>query len=75
MKDIKETAHTIRLTTGSTHSCEHCDEDWDVHENGVADPINHYIERHGYSLLHVGSEFGRDQRGVTVHHTVAILGR
>jgi hypothetical protein len=35
--------------------------------------INHMLD-HGWSLLHVGSEWDRDQQGKSISHTVAILG-
>jgi hypothetical protein len=35
--------------------------------------INHLLE-HGWLLLHVGSEWARDENGRSISHTVAILG-
>lgn len=35
--------------------------------------INHVLD-HGWSLLHVGSEWARDEHGASISHTVAILG-
>jgi hypothetical protein len=40
----------------------------------IADGINHYIEQHGYRLLHLGEESGPAEDGKIWHYTVAILG-
>ena len=36
--------------------------------------INHVLQ-HGWRLLHVGSEWGEDEEGKSISHTVAILGK
>jgi hypothetical protein len=38
------------------------------------DAINHYLTKHGYSLLHVGSETIHGLDGKPWHTTVAVLG-
>jgi len=35
--------------------------------------INHYINEHGYKLLHVGQESSNDCNGNPYHSTVAVL--
>ncbi|HDY7982788.1 hypothetical protein [Vibrio vulnificus] len=35
--------------------------------------VNHYIEQHGYKLLHVGQESTTDNEGKPYHSTVAVL--
>ena len=40
----------------------------------IHDAINHVLT-HGWQLLHVGAEFGQDEEGKSVSHTVAILGK
>jgi ribulose bisphosphate carboxylase small subunit len=52
--------HTVKVTSNSG------DED-------VSRQINALLKK-GYVLLHVGGEWGHDQDGKTIQHTVAILG-
>ena len=42
--------------------------------NRIDGAINHVLQ-HGWRLLHVGSEWGEDEDGKSVSHTVAILGK
>ena len=51
--------------------------DENIHDHGrwlIHDAINHVLA-HGWQLLHVGAEFGQDEEGKSVSHTVAILGK
>jgi len=77
MKDIKETKHTIYLSTGIQEGgkCEFCDfQINDCHK--LSDKINHYLEKHNYTLLHIGQETGRDiDNGKAWHDTIAIIGQ
>ena len=40
----------------------------------IADSINHFIEIHGYQLLHVGTQTSHSREGGVSHATVAVLG-
>src|SRR5262245_48768545 len=72
MPNAKRTTH---VSTNIYRGCEHCGESVGAMGNGnIADSINHYIEKHGYYLLHVGTETSRDDEGNIWHHTVAVLG-
>lgn len=65
------------LNSSAGRCCEHCDRGVGLlspESKDIADAINHYIEAHGYKLLHVGTETSRDHEGVLCHSTVAILG-
>ena len=42
--------------------------------NPIDGAINHVLA-HGWLLLHVGAEWGEDQDGKSISHTVAILGK
>ena len=53
--------------------CEHCERF--VGGDLFADSVNHYIEEHGYKVLHVGAETSRDMEGKPWDMTVAVLGR
>jgi len=73
MKDIKETKHTIYLSTdGKESACSICNFQFTDYHN-LSYRINHYIGKHGYTLLHVGQETGTSDKGKPWHDTVAIL--
>ena len=63
--------HVVQINTTVSPGCEHCfhqtARDWDA----LAEVINHYIEEHGYTLLHVGQQNGPQGPW---HNTVAVLG-
>lgn len=35
--------------------------------------VNHYIQEHGYKILHVGQESTSDNEGKPYHSTIAVL--
>ena len=53
--------HTIYISTDISTGCEHCAER--VGGDKFAAPVNHYIEKHGYKLRHVGPETTDDRDG------------
>jgi hypothetical protein len=63
----------IRLDTTSSMKCEHCSE-W-VGGVDFSESVTHYIQEHGYKLLHVGSETIDDGDGGPWHMTVVVLGK
>ena len=66
--------HVVHVSTGVGGSCEDCDER--VGAERFAESVNHYIEAHGYRLLHVGTEWGAEaEDGGPVNYTVAVLGK
>lgn len=72
--DLLEIKHTVYLSSNIGKRCEHCDYSIGAPDKDVPDGINHYIDHHGYKLLHVGQEYSEDNEGKTIHHTVAIVG-
>lgn len=64
--------HVVEISTDKMGGCEHCStrigEDF-------AGSINHYIDRHGYKLLHVGTVTSRNDRGEPWHSMVAVMGK
>ncbi len=69
--------HVVYISTNIGTCCEHCDEPIGLAGPGdhrLAESINHYIEKHGYKLLHVGTETTGDSEGSPWHTTVALLG-
>jgi hypothetical protein len=65
--------HVVRVSTDISATCEHCQEQMGV--DWFAKLVNHYIERHGYRLLHVGTETTDDRNANPWHCTIAVLGK
>ena len=65
--------HVIHVSTNIGAGCEHCDISIGLEK--FAASINHYIEQHGYKLLHVGAETTDDLSGHPWHGSDAVLGR
>lgn len=64
--------HVVYISTNIGTGCEHCKEP--IGTDQLAQSINHYIKKHGYKLLHVGTETGHADSGLW-HSTVAVLGK
>jgi hypothetical protein len=45
-----------------------------TYHHQITDHANHYIQQHGYVLLHVGQETVWDDKGNPWHCTVMVLG-
>jgi len=66
--------HVVHISTDVTKGCEHCS--FLIGGENFSESINHYIEQHGYKLLHVGTETIHNQTdGSSWHMTIAILGK
>lgn len=65
--------HVVHISTNIGKSCEHCDAS--VGLDRFAESVNHYIDQHGYKLLHVGAETGQNLDGNLWNSTVAVLGK
>jgi hypothetical protein len=75
MEDIRETFE-IHTNIGPV-VCPTCQEslsDVGLSSDRIDRAINHLLG-HGWRLLHVGSEWGRDEQGKSISHTVAFLGK
>jgi hypothetical protein len=69
---IEETKGIIKLSSSIWRGCEHCHERMG---DSIEDQIAHYVQAHGYRLLHVGQESTHHPDGRDLwHSTVAILG-
>ena len=67
------TKHIVHITTSIEKSCEHCTTQ--VGGDRFAESVNHYIENHGYKLLHVGTETTHDMNGSPWQVSVAVVGK
>ena len=65
--------HIIYISTNIGTGCEHCNARIGLEK--LAESINHYIEKHGYKLLHVGTETICDKNGNPSHTTIALVGK
>jgi hypothetical protein len=70
---FKEVQHVVYVSTNIGTGCEHCQTTLGLER--FAESINHYIEQHGYKLLHVGTETSHDDDGSPWHSSVALLGK
>jgi hypothetical protein len=66
--------HVLTLSTNVISPCEHCDRFGPDSHDRLAQAINHYLEAHGYRLLHIGQDTTRNNEGELWHATIAILG-
>lgn len=69
----KDVQHVVHISTNISQPCEHCQMQLGLDEFDAA--INHYIDKHDYKLLHVGTETSHDMDGKPWHSTVALVGR
>ncbi len=67
------TKHIVQISTGNSNGCEICHFHKPV--DGFSKMVNHYIEEHGYKLLHVGTETDLGPNDVPWHNTVAVVGK
>lgn len=65
--------HVVHIASNASKGCEFCA--FPVGGEKFAESINHYIEEHGYKLLHTGTETIGDNMGNPFHLTVALLGK
>lgn len=69
---------TVQVSSNITSACEECG-DWGKTSPGfdadITPRVNHYIEAHGYEVLHVGQETSHTNDGKLWHSTVAVLGK
>lgn len=68
--DISDVESVVRLSSSESVPCQCCDAflDGDLDEG-----INHYLQDHSYTLLHVGTETSHGPEGGLWHDTIAIL--
>jgi len=63
--------HVEYLSTDLGRSCSQCSKF--LSADNFQENVNHLIEKHGYKLLHVGSESSHSDAGIW-NATVAVLG-
>jgi hypothetical protein len=74
MEDIKQVVKISTDETLTSQKCVVCA--IPVGLDRLEKSINHYIQEHGYKLLHVGTETAKSNEGNGLYYsTVAILGK
>jgi hypothetical protein len=73
---MEKVKRTTEVSSNIGRGCEHCREPIGSLHNSddITESVNHYIEKHGYRLLHVGTQTSHDTNSKPWHSTVAILG-
>lgn len=84
-KKAKNRQHVVRIASDDVVlCCEHCDidvsikeigdpEDELAHDQMMPHAINHYVEKHGYKLIHLGQETTHTPKGEIWHRSVAYV--
>lgn len=70
----KGVTHVVSLSTDEGKKCEYCSFYCDGPSN-FAEAINHYVEKHEYKLLHIGTDTTHGNDGSPWHNTLAVLGK
>ncbi len=70
---LQRTKRIVRVSSNVIEGCEHCDQIIGGDERFV-ESVSHYLNAHGYKLLHIGAETTTDRDERPSHTTIAILG-
>jgi hypothetical protein len=70
---MRKTKRIVHVKSHVVTACEHCITFYN--EDGFKNAVNHYIEKHGYTLFHVGTESEHDSEGRIFYYTAAVLGK
>ena len=69
---MQNISHVVQLASDTKKGCEYCREPIPYGDGAeLGEWINHYLEKHGYKILHIGTDFGFGNS----ERTVAILGK
>jgi hypothetical protein len=71
-KSIEDIKHIIHISTRFSQHCEHCDKFGSMSSDLA---VNHYIENHGYKLLHIGAETQQNEAGDFFNCTAFVIGK
>jgi hypothetical protein len=66
--------HVVDISTNISKGCEECSKQIGGPDS-LAESINHYIEKHGYRLLHVGTETIDGPDSAPWHTSAAVVGK
>lgn len=74
---MSEIQHVIAISSDIHTGCQECNE-WknpsEFSGSAAAEKANHYVQAHGYRILHIGQETGTDNEGRPHQNTVIIVG-
>lgn len=66
--------HVVQIDTNRCPTCEYCGKPKVEHDD-IAPLVNHYIEKHGYKILHIGQRAYTFEDNKQASHTIAIVGK
>lgn len=73
---MQKTQRTVQISSNIIGTCEVCQKSVRGNiEELIHEEINHYLQAHGFKLLHVGTQTTEDRDGKPWHTTVAIVGK
>lgn len=70
---MEDATGVVTVSTNIGSKCTECDY-WVDGSQKFDEGVNHYVQEHGYKLLHVGSESSHGDNGIW-NSTVAVLGK
>lgn len=71
--DLLKITKTLQLTSYVRFgACQECSE---ILPDALDEVSNHYLHKHSYKLLFIGSETGRDNDNNLITHTIMFLGQ
>ena len=73
MPDYEDIDQVVEIRTNIQERCNECSE-LIGGEEWFAESINHYLQEHGYRLLHIGQQSVQADDGTLWSHTIAIVG-
>lgn len=69
--ELRDVEHVVKLNSLESTGCQFCGK-WQEGAD-LEKAINHYLQEHDATLLHVGGEAMFDDHGKMGHSTVAVL--
>lgn len=54
---------------------QRCDPPCNILPKDFSDAVNHFLNAHGFKLLHVGTQSSFSDTGEIVHDVIAVLGK
>lgn len=64
----------VKLSSDISSGCKYCSE-FEAFNKGIDEVANHYIDKHGFDLLHIGQESSNDNDGKPWQSTIIMLGK
>lgn len=66
-------SHAVHISTNTATGCKHCR--FSIDGKRFEESVNHYVEEHGYKVLHIVTETDRDFLGQSRRYSLAVVGK